>query len=158
VHQGLRTLAANGLVYDLVVSAHQLPLVIDTVRALPEVRFVLDHAGKPPIGGGDLRDWRRDVRTLSRSANVAVKLSGLVTGSDGTHRTVEQLGTVATWVLDCFGPGRTMFGSDWPVCLLAASYQQVVATTRQLVAALDDSGQHAVWGGTARRWYRLGTR
>jgi L-fuconolactonase len=123
VHRGLRTLAAAGLAYDLVVSAHQLPLVIDTVRALPDVRFVLDHAGKPPI-------W--------------------------THWTVEQLGAVATRVLDCFGPARTMFGSDWPVCLLAATYQQVVDAAEQFVAGLDEAGRHAVWGGTARHWYRLG--
>lgn len=156
VHRGLRTLAAAGLAYDLVVSAHQLPLVIDTVRALPDVRFVLDHAGKPPIAGGDLRDWQRDIQKLSRSDNVAVKLSGLVTEADWTHWTVEQLGAVATRVLDCFGPARTMFGSDWPVCLLAATYQQVVDAAEQFVAGLDEAGRHAVWGGTARHWYRLG--
>jgi L-fuconolactonase len=158
VHRGLRTLADSGLAYDLVISAHQLPLVIDTVRALPEVRFILDHAGKPPIASGDLRDWHRDIAALSRSDNVAVKLSGLVTEADWAHWTVEQLGVVATRVLDCFGPARTMFGSDWPVCLLAADYQQVVNATEQLVAGLDESGRHAVWGGTARHWYRLGAR
>ena len=158
VHRGLRTLAANGLAYDLVVSAHQLPLMVDTVRALPDVRFVLDHAGKPPIAGGDLRDWRRDVDQLSRSANVAVKLSGLVTEADWKRWTVKQLAEVATVVLDAFGPGRTMFGSDWPVCLLAVSYPQVVAVAQQLVAGLDEAGQDAVWGGTARGWYRLGAR
>jgi L-fuconolactonase len=156
VHRGLRTLADSGLAYDLVISAHQLPLVIDTVRALPEVRFILDHAGKPPIAGGDLRDWHRDIATLSRSDNVAVKLSGLVTEADWAHWTVEQLSVVATRVLDCFGPVRTMFGSDWPVCLLAADYQQVVDATEQLVAGLDESGRQAVWGGSARHWYRLG--
>jgi L-fuconolactonase len=156
VHRGLRTLADSGLAYDLVISAHQLPLVIDTVRALPEVRFILDHAGKPPIAGGDLRDWQRDIVALSRSDNVAVKLSGLVTEADWAHWTVEQLSVVASRVLDCFGPARTMFGSDWPVCLLAADYQRVVDATEQLVAGLDESGRQAVWGGTARHWYRLG--
>jgi L-fuconolactonase len=156
VRDGLRTLAAHGLTYDLVVSAHQLPLVVDTVRALPEVRFVLDHAGKPPIAGGALADWRRDLAQLSRSANVAVKLSGLVTEADWAHWTVEQLRPVATAVLEDFGPRRAMFGSDWPVCLLAASYPEVVTATGELLAGLDEAGRRDVWGATARHWYGLG--
>lgn len=156
VRDGLRTLAAHGLAYDIVVSAHQLPLVVDTVRALPEVRFVLDHAGKPPIAGGDLGDWSRDIEALSQSSNVAVKLSGLVTEAEWTQWTVHQLRPVAVAVLDTFGPARTMFGSDWPVCLLAASYADVVAAARELLAGLDPEAQQAVWGGTARDWYRLG--
>lgn len=155
VRDGLRTLAAHGLTYDLVVSAHQLPLVLDTVRALPEVRFVLDHAGKPPIAGGELSDWRRDLAALSRSANLAVKLSGLVTEADWARWTVERLRPVADRVLEYFGPDRTMFGSDWPVCLLAAPYQRVVEASRELVAGLDESGRRHVWGATAAHWYGL---
>ncbi len=155
VRQGLRTLAAYDLAYDVVVSAHQLPLVIDTVRALPEVRFILDHAGKPPIAQGDLSAWQLHMARLSRSANIAVKLSGLVTEADWTQWTVEQLRPVAAGVLDNFGAHRTMFGSDWPVCQLAASYAQVAAASQELVAHLGGDEQDAVWGGTARHWYHL---
>lgn len=157
VHAGLRALAAAGLAYDVVVSAHQLPVVIEAVRALPEVRFVLDHAGKPPIAAGELDDWRHDIAELATAPNVAVKLSGLVTEADWARWTVAQLRPVAGHVLASFGPERTMFGSDWPVCLLAAGYAAVVDAAAELTADLDEAAAQAVWGGTARTWYRLET-
>ena len=91
VRDGLRAVAAAGLAYDLVISPHQLPLVTETVAGLPEVRFVLDHAGKPPIAAGDLSAWRADLRALAALPNVAVKLSGLVTEADWDSWTPGQL-------------------------------------------------------------------
>jgi len=155
VRDGLRAVAAAGLAYDVVISPHQLPLVTGTVAALPEVRFVLDHAGKPPIASGDLSAWAADLRALATWPNVVVKLSGLVTEADWASWTPAQLRPVMDHVLDRFGPDRTMFGSDWPVCLLAASYAEVVAAATPVLDGLTAAERAAVRGGTARAWYRL---
>ncbi len=170
VQAGLRAVAAAGLAYDLVISPGQLPLVTETGTALPGVRFVLDHAGKPPIaagnpgrGGmaawtGDMAAWAADLRALAALPNVAVKLSGLVTEADWDSWTPAQLQPVMEYVLAQFGPDRTMFGSDWPVCLLAASYAEVVAAAAAVLDGLSAAERAAVRGGTACRWYRLDER
>jgi L-fuconolactonase len=119
------------------------------------VRFVLDHAGKPPIASGDLSAWRADLRALAARPNVAVKLSGLVTEADWGSWTPVQLRPVMEYVLDQFGPERTMLGSDWPVCLLAASYAEVMAAAASVLDGLTGAEREAVRGGTARTWYRL---
>ncbi len=156
VMRGLATLSRHGLAYDLVVSPEQLPLVTSVVARLPEVQFVLDHAGKPPIASGDLRDWSRDVRALARHENVVVKLSGLVTEASWTGWSCDDLRPVVETVLDTWGADRTMLGSDWPVCLLAeADYARVTAAHDKLLAELSDTEQDALRGGTARRVYRL---
>ena len=165
VRDGLRAVAAAGLAYDLVISPSQLPLVTETVTALPDVRFVLDHAGKPPIASGErgtdhlstgaMPAWAADLRALADLPNVAVKLSGLVTEADWDSWTPAQLRPVMEYVLAQFGPGRTMFGSDWPVCLLAASYAQVAAAAATVLDGLTAAERAAVRGGTARDWYRL---
>ncbi len=166
VREGLRAVAAAGLAYDVVVSPGQLPLVTETVAALPEVRFVLDHAGKPPIASagpgtgvlaaGRMAAWAAGLRALAARPNVAVKLSGLVTEADWGSWTPAQLRPVMEYVLDQFGPARTMLGSDWPVCLLAASYAGVMAAAAPVLDGLGAAERAAVRGGTARAWYRLG--
>jgi L-fuconolactonase len=157
VARGLRTLARHGLAYDVVVSPEQLPLVASVTARLPEVGFVLDHAGKPPISGGDLSDWARDVRALAAHDNVAVKLSGLVTEASWTSWGPDDLRPVLETVLDAWGADRTMVGSDWPVCLLArADYARVTETHDRLLAALGPDERDAVQGGTALRVYGLG--
>jgi L-fuconolactonase len=153
VRTNLGELAEHDLLFDVVVSAEQLPLVVETVRATPGTRFVLDHAGKPPLASGDLHAWRRDVAELAQSPNVAVKLSGLVTEAGPAGWSQHQLQPVIEHVLDCFGPYRTMAGSDWPVCLLAADYGAVQTTLKPALDALGEAGQAAVLGGTARHWY-----
>jgi L-fuconolactonase len=159
VRRGLQTLAQHGLAYDLVVSPEQLPVATRAVADLPEVRFVLDHAGKPPIASGDLDAWRGDLARLAGYENVAVKLSGLVTEADWTGWTLAQLRPVAETVLDLFGAERTMFGSDWPVSLLAgADYARVVDDFAALVAGLGEAEQAQVWAGTARTAYGLEAR
>lgn len=158
VRDGLTAVAAAGLAYDVVVSPWQLPLVVETAAALPDVRFVLDHAGKPPIASGDLRDWRADLARLAALPNTAVKLSGLVTEADWARWTQAGLAPVIDHVLACFGAGRTMAGSDWPVCLLAADYGAVRSAIATALARLDGAGRASVLGGTAARWYRIGAR
>lgn len=155
VGRGLRALGSAGLTYDFVVTADQLPLVIKAVRRNPDVRFVLDHAGKPRIAAGEIDGWRRDVAELAAHQNVAVKLSGLVTEADPTCWTIAQLRPYADALLDTFGANRVLFGSDWPVCLLAAAYGDVVSVADQLVASLTPVERAGVFGGNALRWYRL---
>ena len=157
VRRGLAAVARAGLVYDLLVVPSQLTAAVETVAALPELTFVLDHAGKPAITSGSLAPWRSDVRALAALPNVAVKLSGLVTEADHATWTVDQLRPYARTLFDAFGADRVMFGSDWPVCLLAGSYDDVIAAAEVLTGRLDATEQAAVFGRTAERWYRIGT-
>ena len=155
VRRGLEAVGATGLVYDFVVRNYQLPAVVETAAALDGVRFVLDHGGKPDIANGVIQPWRSQVRELARLPNVAVKLSGLVTEADHRSWTAKQIRPYAEVMVDAFGATRTMWGSDWPVCLLAATYEEVVAAAEDFVATLSASERDDVFGGTALAWYSL---
>jgi L-fuconolactonase len=155
VRDGLAAVAEAGLVYDIVVSSDQLPLVAETVEAVADLRFVLDHAGKPPIRSGDLGRWRQDIDALASCPRVAVKLSGLVTEAEWATWTQAQLDPVIEHVLAAFGPDRTMAGSDWPVCLLAADYGSVVTTLTPLLDRMRPPERDSMRGGAAARWYCL---
>jgi L-fuconolactonase len=155
VVRGLRTVARAGLVYDLLTRPHQLPAAIEVTRALPELTFVLDHLSKPPVATGEVQPWATRLRALAAAPNVVAKLSGLVSEADRPQWTVADLRPYAEIALDAFGPDRLMFGSDWPVCLPAASYAEVVAAARELTAELSEAERAAVFAGTAQRTYRL---
>jgi len=151
VQRGIAAVGAVGLVYDVLVRTRELPAALATVRAHPEMRFVIDHAAKPRVAGGawDIA-WEKALAPLADEPNVSCKLSGLVTEADWKTWTREQLRPYLERVLDWFGPGRCMFGSDWPVCLLAADYAEVVATMREIIGDDED-----VFGSTATRVYGL---
>ncbi|MGW3093248.1 amidohydrolase family protein [Streptomyces sp. NPDC001102] len=155
VLRGLTAVAEAGLVYDLVVLPHQLPACAKAAARLPRLTFVLDHLGKPPIASGALDPWAADLRALAALPNTVAKLSGLVTEADLAAWTLDDLRPYADTALEVFGPGRLMFGSDWPVCTLAASYGDVVETARQLIAGLGESERTQILEGTATRFYRL---
>jgi L-fuconolactonase len=155
VRRGLAAVGATGLAFDLLVTPSQLDAAVATARDLPQVRFVLDHAGKPPIASGAIEPWGSALAALSAFPNVAVKLSGLVTEADSSAWSVEQLRPFAQRILSAFGPQRTMFGSDWPVCTLAASYGEVMHTADALSADLSETERAEVFGGTAARWYGM---
>jgi L-fuconolactonase len=150
VRRGLAAVAEAGLVYDLVVLPHQLPACAKAAAALPQLTFVLDHLGKPPIASGALEPWAPDIRALAAHPNTVCKLSGLVTEADPTHWTLDDLRPYADTVLDAFGPDRLMFGSDWPVCRLAATYGEVLDAARELVGT-----DTRVFETTALRVYDL---
>lgn len=154
VRRGLQAIGEAGLCYDLLTVPHQLPAAIETVRALPRMTFVLDHLSKPPIASGELESWASGLRELAAEPNVFCKLSGMVTEADRTW-TVGSLRPYAEVVLEAFGPARVMFGSDWPVCLLAATYAQVAEAAGELVRELSPTEQAEIFGGTAVRAYRL---
>ena len=155
VHRGLAAVADAGLAYDLVVLPHQLPACVKAAESLPHLTFVLDHAGKPPIISGALEPWATAVRVLAALPNTVCKLSGLVTEADPASWTTGDLRPYADTVLGAFGPGRLMYGSDWPVCTLAAPYGEVLATADELTADLGESERAEVFHGTATRVYRL---
>ena len=152
VVRGIAAVGAAGLVYDLLVKPPQADAALDVVRRLPEVSFVLDHAGKPGIAGGIWEPWATWITALAALPNVAVKLSGLVTEAATGWKPADIL-PYARHVLSSFGPGRVMYGSDWPVCTLAASYEQVLALAGD---AMSPGDRAAVFGGTARSVYGLG--
>ncbi|MGW1610517.1 amidohydrolase family protein [Streptomyces sp. NPDC002285] len=155
VRRGLSAVAEAGLVYDLVVLPHQLPACARAAADLPELTFVLDHSGKPPIASSTREPWTRDVRAVAALPNTVCKLSGLVTEADLTNWTVTDLRPYADAVLEAFGPGRLMFGSDWPVCTLAATYGEVLAAATELTAALSAAERAQFFEGTAARVYGL---
>lgn len=155
VRRGIAAVGAAGLAYDLLVRDHQLPAATRLVRDLPEVSFVLDHLGKPALGAGGLGDWPAHLRALAAEPNVTAKLSGLVTEVDGPSWTADDLRPAVDHALAVFGPDRLMFGSDWPVCLLASSYTRWVRVLADLVESLGDAEQAAIWRETAHRAYRL---
>jgi L-fuconolactonase len=140
VRRGLRAVGAAGLCYDLLVRPGQLAAALRVAGDLDGVSFVLDHGGKPAIAAGLVEPWARQVAELARRPNVTCKLSGLVTEA-APEWEPGQIAPYAGWLLDCFGPGRLMFGSDWPVCTLAATYGQVVALARALLGGRLSAGE-----------------
>jgi len=152
VQRGIAAVGEAGLVYDLLVRTRELPAALETVRRHPEISFVIDHAAKPSIAGGSMdRAWEEALAPLSDHANVTCKISGLVTEADRMRWSTRDLEPYVQRVIKWFGPKRCMFGSDWPVCLVAASYNRVVTTMRAILGPDAD-----VFGGTAARVYSIG--
>jgi L-fuconolactonase len=157
VLRGLAAVAEAGLAYDLLVRERELPAARAAVEQLPQLGFVLDHLAKPRIREAVVEPWATELRALARLPNVTCKVSGLVTEADWDAWTPEQLVRYVATAADAFGPDRLLFGSDWPVCLLAADYAEVAAAAEQALeaAGLDAAERDLVFGANARRIYRL---
>jgi L-fuconolactonase len=155
VRRGLRAVAEAGLVYDLLVLVPQLDSAVAAARELPQGRFVLDHAAKPPIASGAMEPWAGGIGRLARLPNVACKLSGLVTEARWDDWDAAGIRPYAEHVLAAFRPGRVLFGSDWPVCELAASYGAVHRLAGELLEGLAPDEREMVMGGSAEAAYRL---
>ena len=157
VLEGLAAVADAGLVYDLLVRERELPAARVVAERLPELTLVVDHLAKPRIREGAMEPWAGDLAALARHPNVACKVSGLVTEADWTAWTPAQLVPYVAHAAEVFGPERLLFGSDWPVCLLAAGYAEVVAAATEALgrAGLGPAEREAVLGANARRLYRL---
>jgi L-fuconolactonase len=157
VVDGLAAVAAAGLVYDLLVRERELPAARAVAERLPELTLVVDHLAKPRIREGAMEPWAGELSALARHPNVACKVSGLVTEADWDAWTPGQLVPYVRHAAEVFGPERLLFGSDWPVCLLAAGYAEVVAATTEALdrAGLTPAERDAVLGANARRLYRL---
>jgi L-fuconolactonase len=151
VRQGLATVAAAGLVNELVVRMPQLPSVARAVAALPESTFVLDHLGKPPIAARGHDEWRTLMEPVAALPNVVAKVSGLVAEADWERWTVDDLRPYVRTAVDLFGPSRLMFGSDWPVLEVAATYAQVKDAVVEILGGTPAD----LFAGTAIRTYQL---
>ena len=130
--------------------------MITAITEVPQGRYILDHAAKPPIASGEREPWTSRIHEIAAHQNLACKLSGLVTEADWTQWTIEDIRPYAETVLSEFGPERVLFGTDWPVCELASSYAGVTDLARELCADLSDAERASVFGDNAREWYRLG--
>ncbi len=148
-------LADYGLSYDICVLDRQLPVAIHLVQSCPGVSFILDHCGIPKVRERVLDPWRRDIAELARYGNVCCKVSGLVAYSDRARWTPDDLRPYVEHVLSCFGWERVMFGSDWPVCTLAASYPRWVETLKSLTQFGGPANQKKLFYDNAMRVYRL---
>jgi L-fuconolactonase len=154
-NDGIRSLAQFGLAYDILIFERQLPQAIRLVDRHPTQVFVLDHVAKPRIGETALSPWREKIRELARRRNVYCKISGMVTEADWRRWTPKQLRPYYDVVLEAFGPRRLMFGSDWPVCLLACEYRRWKDIVSDYIAALSPAEQQRILGETAIEAYRL---
>jgi L-fuconolactonase len=156
--RGVALLAERDLAYDILVFPHQLPAAIELVRRFPYQTFVLDHLAKPPVRQRQREPWASQLRELARSHNVACKLSGLVTEADWERWRMADLAPYLEIALDAFGVTRVMFGSDWPVCLLAATYERWCEHLEGWSWMLSESERAALLGGNAVRIYNLEDR
>ncbi|WIB70397.1 amidohydrolase family protein [Curtobacterium sp. MCBD17_026] len=154
VVRGVRAVAAAGLVFDVLVRAREHRAALTLLDAVPEGSFVLDHAGKPDIAGGD-PGWPGRIDDFAARPNVTCKVSGLFTeaGAEWRRQPVDRY---ARQVIECFGPERSLFGSDWPVSTLATTYDDVVLRTTEALGDLSPDERQAVLGGTAERTYLHG--
>ncbi|HZD52592.1 MAG TPA: amidohydrolase family protein, partial [Woeseiaceae bacterium] len=155
--RGVQALQSRSLVYEVLVFASQLAAVPDFCAACDRHWIVLDHLGKPAIADGGFEVWRKQVTPLRGMPRVQCKLSGLVTEAMNDEGELDpgDLRRYFDAALEIFGPERLMFGSDWPVCLLAADYAEVVDLVTQWAAALSAGERDAIWGETAVRTYAL---
>jgi len=152
---GIGLLARFGLTYDILIYPWQLPAALALVRQFPGQQFVLDHLAKPRISDGLDIKWQRQIRELASHPNVFCKLSGMVTETRDFQWTKEEFKPFMDTVLRAFGPERLLFGSDWPVCLLAASYAEVAGIVRSYLQSLSETEQLGIMGGNAIRFYDL---
>jgi L-fuconolactonase len=154
-NRGLTTLAASGLVYDLLIVARQFPEAIRLVDRHPNLPFVLDHIAKPDILHHEIDNWAAHIRDLATRPHVACKLSGMVTEADYAAWTPAQLKPYFDVVLEAFTPSRLMMGSDWPVCTVACDYSRWFALIADWLAPLTPTERTAIESNTALRTYKL---
>ncbi|HEY2964230.1 MAG TPA: amidohydrolase family protein [Pyrinomonadaceae bacterium] len=155
VLNGLKTLSAFDVSFDLLVHTRHLKYARQVAEQCPELSLVIDHMAKPPIARKEFAEWARELHPLAAFPNVHCKLSGLVTEANWTTWQTDDLRPYVEYALELFGAERMMFGSDHPVCLLAASYKRVLESFHELLKDLNPEQRDRVFGGTAASFYRL---
>jgi L-fuconolactonase len=151
----LKRLSTYGVSYDLLVHTRHLKHIQKVVDACPGLKLVIDHMGKPPIASGEIETWRQELRQVAANEQINCKLSGLVTEANWTSWTTSDLRPYVDCALELFGSSRLLFGSDHPVCLLAASYERVLECFRELLNELSGDEQVKIFGGNAAQFYGL---
>jgi L-fuconolactonase len=153
--RGVAVLEEFDLAYDILIYTKHLLVAAEFVERFPRQRFVLDHLAKPPIKSSNIDSWTRGIARLANFPNVFCKLSGLVTEADWQHWQPEQIVPVLDVAFASFGPDRLMIGSDWPVCLVAASYARTIEVVKTYLLAQKPECREGVLGGNAQRFWRL---
>lgn len=152
---GVRTLSAFDFTYDILVYPHQLKEAYAFAKGLPNVRFVLDHIAKPYIKKSEIEPWATDIKKLAELPNISCKISGMVTEADWKNWKANDFTPYIDIVLEAFGTDRTMFGSDWPVCLLGADYKAMKGILESNIETLSGSEKAKIMGENAVKFYRL---
>lgn len=153
--RGVAQLEAFGFIYDILIYARQLPAAVEFVESVPDGRFVLDHIAKPDLKTREIVQWESHIRALAAHPNVMCKISGLITEADWSNWNPHLFTPYLDIVRDAFGSERVMFGSDWPVCLLAGSYGQVKRLADGFLSERSPAERDAFFGGNAARFYGL---
>lgn len=152
---GISKLSAYGFTYDILIFPHQLKYAAELVAKFPNQRFVLNHLAKPNIKEGLIEEWKQDIIELAKQENVSCKVSGMVTEADWKKWKVKDFTPYLDVIFEAFGPKRVMYGSDWPVCLLAADYGRVLSLIENYTEKLPLEAQEDFWGNNAKRFYNL---
>lgn len=155
VWRGLAAVRDAGLAYDFLVRPRELPAALATARQFPDMRLVIDHLAKPPIALGEIADWTVLLTPFGALDNVSCKVSGMVTEANWSNWTADDLRPYVQTVVDLFGVERVMYGSDWPVCLLAGRYGEVKQALEEALPPLSAEDRAKVFGGNAIRFYGL---
>ena len=153
--KGISLLAKYGFTYDILIFPDQLKYATELVKLFPHQPFVLDHIAKPPIKAGDIIDWEHDIKELANHSNVYCKISGMVTEADWQNWKQDDFTPYIDVVVNAFGSDRIMFGSDWPVCLVAASYEQTISIVKQYFSSFTQNEQNKLFGANATSFYNL---
>jgi L-fuconolactonase len=154
-NRGVAELKSFDLAYDILIFERHLPQTIEFVDRHPNQIFIVDHLAKPRVRDGVLSPWRENMRELARRPHVYCKISGLTTEADHSSWSEMQLAPYMDWILSLFGPERAMFGSDWPVCLLAVGYREWIEIVARFIGRLSEGEQQRIWSATAREAYKL---
>lgn len=153
--QGIAALEKYNLTYDILIFPHQLEEPIKLVEAFPKQKFILDHSAKPYIKDGKIEPWKSQMERLAHFENVACKVSGLITEADWKQWDNNIMKPYLDVIFNAFGTNRTLFGSDWPVSLLAGNYVETVALVENYISKFSESEQQQIMGLNAETWYHL---
>ncbi len=160
IHSGCSRLGRSpveefDLAYDILINERHLPVAAEFVKRFPRQRFVLDHMAKPPIKSGAIDSWTRGIRELAAFPNVFCKMSGLVTEADWANWKGDEITPYLDVAFQAFGADRLMIGSDWPVCMVAGSYERVLIVVTSYLDGHDSTARESVLGGNAQRFWKL---
>jgi L-fuconolactonase len=152
---GIGLLSKYGFTYDILIFPHHLENAFTFVKKFPDMRFVVDHLAKPDIRSGEFDFWSKGIHKLASLPNVFCKVSGMVTEADWKNWKNDDFIPYLSHITDCFGTERLMYGSDWPVCLLAGSYAQVYDLTFELFMGFSQEEKNSIFGENASRFYGI---
>lgn len=152
---GIRELKAYNFTYDILIFHRQLPAAIDLVHSFPDQAFVIDHIAKPDIKSGNIKSWKKDIIEIAKAENVMCKISGMVTEANWNTWQTADLKPYLDVIFENFSTHNLMFGSDWPVCNLAADYSKIVNTLEDYISQLSNQDQQQIWTNNAKSFYKL---